>query len=307
MIITATEDDFVPLAVDYFLKYCVKTNPETGLILETGKFVMTDQCNVVICGEKSDLSSITSDHNYATLSEKVGKITKSGNFDIMQGGYINENYAWIAMINTADYDTKAAGVYIYKYDVKTWRMVKRSQILMLDHANDITYDPATNELYVVHCYVDSKKVTVIDADSLEVKRDMHVTGGYGIYSLTYNPERKQFVGGTGKTNMVFFNDKLAFTGYRPGVSTQLITQGITSDSRYVYHVLFTTQSVEPYNMIFVYDIEKGKLQNKIRLSISGQEPENISIVNGEFMIGCNSSSASYADVFHSILIDFGVW
>ena len=310
VIVTATHEDFVPMAVDYFVAHYLETVPNGTVTLKDGTYQLTTNAGVVISGEKSDLSVISKDHTYATVSEHIAYAPiKNGNFKILQGGCATEDYYWAAVINTADYDFYAAGVYIYKYDAKTWKLLKRTQVLMLDHANDITYRPDTNEIYVVHCYTDARKVTVMDADTLEVKRTERSSGlqTYGFYSLTYDAERKIFIAGNGKTNMVFFDENLSFKKYKAGASTKLTTQGICSDSNYIYHVLFSTAKSpdEPYNMIYVYDSKMGNLANKIRLSISGQEPENISVVNGAFIIGCNNSSSSAFDVYKCTLIDFG--
>lgn len=309
VIITAPVDDFVPLAVDYFMEHYLKDSEGVDCELEKGSFLrITGPEERIVTGEKSDLSNIFAGHRYATRCTKVGNVPKTGNFKVLQGGCATENYAWFAMINTADYDSKAAGVWIYKLDAKTWKVVKRSDLLMLDHANDITYLPETNEIAVAHCYVDNHKVTVLDADTLKISRTMRAADR-GFYSVTYNPTKKEFVCGTGKTNMLHFNSSMGFVKLCGGATTALTTQGICCDDKYIYHVLFTSSSApdEPFNMIFVNDYATGKIRNKIRLSITDQEPENISIVNGEFILGCNSSSTSAVDIYRGELIDFGTW
>ena len=109
--------------------------------------------------------------------------------------------------------------------------------------------------------------------------------------------------------MIFKNQlngsKLITSGKIQGITTKMTTQGICSDANYVYHVMFTTSKSpdEPYNAIFIYDLDAKKLAHNVRLSISGQEPENISIVNDEFYIGCNASGNA-CDIYKSVLYEF---
>ena len=242
VIIAATHEDFIPLAVDFFMEHYLVSGEHVQI--GKGTFSISSAASVVCVGTPADMTNIRLDSNYATISEKVAQVPKSGNFKIMQGGCVTEDYAYMVMINTADYDTQAAGCYIYKYDVKTWKLVKRSKVLMLDHANDITYNPANNMLYVAHCYVDSKKISLIDADTLELKTSIW-SDSVGLYAFDHNEENNIFVGGNSKSSTMIFKNqlngtKLITSGKIQGISTQMTTQGICSDANYVYHVMFTT-------------------------------------------------------------------
>ena len=53
------------------------------------------------------------------------------------------------------------------------------------------------------------------------------------------------------------------------------------------------------------DLEKKELAHYVRLSISGQEPENISLVDGAFYVGCNVKAGSdKLDIYKCILYEF---
>lgn len=304
IIISATHEDFIPLAMDYFMER-ILTNEEYVTVSE-GTLTVSSAASVICHGELADLIDIKSDMQYATVSELAGNLVKSGNFKALQGGCVTEDYAYMAVLNTTDYDTKDAGCYIYKLNTKTWKIVKRSEVLMLAHANDITYDPEKHLLYVAHCYVDNTKISIIDADTLKLVGTIHTDAG--IYALDYHPATKTFVGGQGKSGTIFFKyspdgKRLLTYGRIPPTSTQMITQGICRDDKYVYHVMYTHDVDEPYNAIIIYDLETREFVQYIRLSISGQEPENISLVDGVFYIGCNSST-SKLDIYKSVLYEF---
>lgn len=305
ILIVATHEDFVPLAVDYFMEHYL-VNGDYVEIGE-GTFSISSAAGVICSGERADLTNIRENTNYATLSELVANIPKEGNFKALQGGCVTEDYAYMAVLNTTDYDTKDAGCYIYKLSTKTWKIIKRSKVLMLAHANDMTYNPNNNMLYVAHCYVDSTAISLIDADTLELVETIHTDSG--VYAIDYHAATNTFVGGQGKSGTIFFRfannntSKLITSGKITATSTQMVTQGICRDDNYVYHVMFSTAADEPYNTIIIYDLESKKLAHYVRLSISGQEPENISLVNGEFYIGCNSSTTQL-DIYKSVLYEF---
>lgn len=306
IVITATHDDFVPLAVDYFLEHYLENGEYVSV--SNGNYAISTAASVTCQGTLADLTNIRQDTNYATVSELVGNVPRTGNFKALQGGCVTEDYAYMAVLNTTDYDTKDAGAYIYKISTKTWKVVKRSGVLMLAHANDITYDPATNRLFVAHCYVDSTQISVIDADTLKLVNTLHTDTG--VYALDYHAPTNTFIGGRGKSGTIFFrysnNGKMLLTtGNIKPVSTQMITQGICRDDKYAYHVMFSNLASEPYNTIIIYDLEKKELAHYVRLSISGQEPENISLVDGAFYVGCNVKAGSdKLDIYKCILYEF---
>ena len=305
IVIAATHEDFVPLAVDYFLEHYMENN-EYVTIAE-GTYSISTAASITCEGVLADLTNIRPDTNYATISELVGNVPREGNFKILQGGCVTDQYAYMAVLNTTDYDTKDAGCYIYKFSKDTWKVVKRSELLMLAHANDITYNPNTNQLFVVHCYVDGTKISIIDADTLKLVDTLHTD--IDIYALDYYAPTNTFVGGARLRTCTFFfryspkGDRLLTTGQITPIETKMTTQGICRDDKYVYHVMYSTDNKEPYNTIIIYDLETKKPAQYIRLSISGQEPENISLVDGVFYIGCNPKYNTL-DIYKSVLYEF---
>lgn len=305
VIITSPSVDFIPVAADYFIDNFVKKSAtEKGTSIK-----VTAPEDTVVVGSVVTPDTVQSNHLYGTYSEKIGHIPKNGNFKTMQGGCVNGEYGWFAMINTTDYDKQAAGVYIYKVKYGTWEVIARSDVLMLDHANDITYLPETNQIAVAHCYVDAQKITLLNADTLKIDGTLR-SDEDAFYSITYNESRQEFVCGTGKTNMLHYTADMKKKTLCTTETTTLTTQGICSDLYHVFHVLYAGSAAkagtETFNMIFVNAYSSGDLENRIRLSVYDQEPENISIVGGEFIIGCNNSSDSKnTDIVRTLLIDFG--
>lgn len=306
IVIAATHEDFIPLAVDYFMEHYLENNEY--VTISDGTYSISTAASVTCKGILADLTDIRLDTEYATISQLHGTINKDGNFKALQGGCVTDKYAYMAVLNTTDYDTEDAGCYVYKFDRETWRLVRRSGVLMMAHANDITYNPNTNQLFVAHCYVDSTKISILDADTLKLVGTIHTDKG--VYALDYHAPTNTFIGGRGKSGTLFFRyspkgDRLLMVGQITPMPTQMVTQGICRDDKYAYHVMFSTSAEEPNNTIIIYDLEKKTLAHNVRLSISDQEPENISLVDGVFYIGCNSKSGSNKlDVYKTVLYEF---
>ena len=307
IVIAATHEDFIPMAIDYFLEHYMENNEY--VTIADGTYSISTAASITCSGILADLTDIRLDTEYATISKLAGTITKDGNFKVLQGGCVTDQYAYMAVLNTTDYDTRDAGCYVYKLDRKTWKIIKRSGVLMMAHANDITYNPNTNQLFVAHCYVDNTRISVLDADTLKLVDTIYTDTG--IYALDYHAPTNTFIGGRGKSGTIFFkyapnNDhRLLMTGQIKPTATQMTTQGICRDDKYAYHVMFSTAADEPYNTIIIYDLEKKTLAHNVRLSISDQEPENISLVDGVFYIGCNSKSGSNKlDIYETVLYEF---
>ena len=306
IVIAATHEDFIPLAVDYFLAHYMENNEY--VTISEGKYSISTAASIICEGFLADLTDIRPDTQYATISELVGNVPREGNFKALQGGCVTDKYAYMAVLNTTDYDEKDAGCYIYKINTENWKVVKRSGVLMLAHANDITYDPATNRLFVAHCYVDNTKISIIDADTLKLVDTIHTD--LGVYALDYHAPTNTFIGGRGKSGTIFFRyanngSRLLTAGTITPIATQMVTQGICRDDKYAYHVMYSTAADEPFNTIIIYDLEGKKLAHNVRLSISDQEPENISLVDGVFYIGCNPKSGSNKlDIYKTVLYEF---
>ncbi len=185
------------------------------------------------------------------------------------------------------------------FDPNTDNVVMVSKALDLNHTNDMTYNSRTHEIFVCHNNPYRTKVTVIDPDTLTVKRTFEIS--QSIYSITYNPERNSFaVGLSGGQNMRLFDGELAKAEAKLIRSTTktsgMTTQGICSDDTFIYHTLWNSSgSSDGYNknVITVYDWYGnfvGIIGTKITI-----ESENIIVYDGNLYVNAYSSGgqASY--------------
>lgn len=208
------------------------------------------------------------------------------NFRLLQGGCVNEDYGWFAIISAENYQYYfMTECRILKMDLDTMEVIGQSEILKLGHANDVTYIPETNEIYVIH--VDKRQVSILDADTLEVKgaKKLAAEG----YALEYEEVSRRFVAAHGTAGMMFYDHALEKAdSFSYSIETTLVSQGICADENYVYHVFWSHENnlEEPDNMIFVFDWE-GNQVAAIPIGVNEHEPENITLVGDTFYIAFN--------------------
>lgn len=237
-------------------------------------------------------------------AEYVGPIPHvDENFRILQGGCVYENYGWFAMIGADKAQHyPLTETYILKFDVNTMEEIARSQILKLGHANDITYIPETNELWVVH--VTGRQISILDADTLEYKDKKRMTTE--AYGLDYEKKTGRYVIGFSTLGMLMYEDDALknASAYSFPIETNLVTQGMCCDEHYIYHVLYSTKDniAEPDNVIIVFDWE-GKEITRIPIGLKGMEPENITLVDHVFYVGFNQTEVPDAELLYKIHIE----
>ncbi len=227
---------------------------------------------------KEDLAA--SDYWIADVAQ-IGCVPHPDNqCTVKQGGWTDGTYYYQLFIkkDTASNEENNI-VKLVKYNLETGEVVKISEDLGLNHANDLTYNPKRNVFVAVHNNPHRKKLSIIDPETFEVVDT--VTLDCKIFSLDYNEARDQYVIGVagGQTfrvlnaDFTYADDKI----HEPTtLSKGYTTQGVTCDDKYIYFVLYNQ------NCLTVYDWD-GNFISYVKLNISG-EPENLSVVGNEIYI-----------------------
>lgn len=247
---------------------------------------------------------LNSEDHFELQSELVGTIPPIDGFRILQGGCVTEDNAWFAMVSEEQFnDWEKSQCYILRYDTKTMQETARSEVLTLGHANDITYVPATNELYVAHCY--QRMISVLDADTLTLKEVKRTDDAFkfDLYGISYNEKENCFITAYNRVAMIIYDADLKVIGSALPQKTELVTQGICSDDQYVYHVLYAADpdAEENENIILVLDW-KGNEIARVPVGMEGIEPENISLVGDTFYIACNNSTWTGGEIYRGKLV-----
>lgn len=177
--------------------------------------------------------------------------------------------------------------YIVKYNVETGEKVLRSSALSLNHANDMTLNPNTGYLYVVHNKPNYKRISVLETEQLTLVDSFDIE--FSIFALDYNAARNKYVAGlSGGQSFIILND--AFEAVSPKFepcpfTASHTTQGVACDNDFIYFVLYQKGN----NVVTVYDWN-GNFVNYFSFDVGTKEPENITSLNGVLYIGCGSDS-----------------
>lgn len=270
------------------------------------------------------------------LEATVSKDGKSYQHFVVQGGTTDGTYLYACLedqkANSGDEDyyhhTENHTTVIVKIEIATMKMVAKSDMLSLDHSNDMVYNSKTNELIVVHCGMNSEKperskmLSFIDPETLTIKRTCE-NAFEGGYAATYNANKDIFVaaGGGGykyyngnyqnadgsyRNRLTRYND----TKYS-SFTTGHTTQGIDCDDDYIYAVL-TGDGEDGINDsgygYLVISTWGGKLVTICRIPLpddeySEIETENICHVGNTFYVMYNARSGSNIGHIHSFTIE----
>lgn len=289
IIIVASNEAFLYEATKYFIDNYLKE--PFARIYENELTLLTNDISVKRTGDKSsihyNLSMGTKPSAeavaYATLdNSKYGASDADPRIYRRQGGCFNgENYYQVFISKNEEIAV------IAKKNLKTGEIVY-SEPRVMEHANDATYDPYNNRIFVGS----GKTVWIYDADTLEYIEEKTFT--HTTSKFSYSPERHLYVLGS----YYFYDDSLTYTkNYFKGAlssigvdSSKLSAQGSCCDDTFIYSLVIESLGNSKYNAYFsVYDWY-GNIVAFVSVEIPNKfEPENISIVDGTLYIAACST------------------
>lgn len=288
VVIAAWSDSLLAEAVDWFLEHLA-----SGEYGEIGNGILKIKSDIDYCSDGSDntayFASLTaSDTLVADYSEYLFTMNYPSPATWAQGGCYKDGYYYQACIRKDSATNEALNdVIIVKYEVATGKLISRSESLPLNHANDITYNSKLGYFVVCHNNPNRTYVSYLDPETLTIVKTVEID--YKIYSIDYNAEKDRYVIGLsgGQSFMILDGNFEALTTYFAPTSrsASCTTQGVSSDDRYIYFVLYHP------NLITVYDWS-GNFVTLIELDLGSIEPENIAVVRHEIYISCGTSGGA---------------
>lgn len=270
-------------ALSEFFGKIIPENTESGIIafpigLEVRKDVAdsTIDFDQAIADGKSIGAHITEVFSYPTKD----------NFNSSQGAATDGKYVYIAVKRKdGDYETDR----IIKIDAKTWEVVKESDELDLDHANDMTYDTARGELAVVN--MKDGYISFVDTETLKITKSVYHS--FYTSAIEYIEENGQYLLRAG--NGFIYTDKdliqLSYhevNGY-PEDHDRYTGQGMYADTNYLY-IPRSPTAAQSNNIIIVCD-SIGNYLTTVTLATK-MESETIFVLDGEFYINFNRNSSA---------------
>ncbi len=205
-----------------------------------------------------------------------------------QGACTDSKYAYIAI--------NSGSTTILKYDINTFKLVKKKSGLNLNHANDMTYNKDTNTIVVCNNSPNFDVISFVDPDTLNIISTKKIK--HKIYSIAYNPDYNRYVVGlSGSYDYAVLDSNFKLIKKYKGYKSGYLRQGCDCDNNYIYFA----QSGSSGNLIVIYDWN-GNLIDTVVLKKS-LEIENIFHSGNTFFctlhyygnyvyrIGINSKSA----------------
>ncbi len=200
---------------------------------------------------------------------------------IVQGGTFDGTHYYVAMI---DKDASPETSYLLKFDIKG-NLIKKSDKMVLDHANDITYVKKWNALLVSHCQSNDghfNRYSLVDPETFAITKTEDLPNPF--FGMDYCVQRDSFVSARWRGETIdLWNGDLSHRQSFSVKEPEGTSQGVAADADYLYFARYNANSVQ------VYDWD-GKHMFAIPLDMTGGEPEHISIVDGVMYIGGNNST-----------------
>ena len=180
---------------------------------------------------------------------------------------------------------------IAKIDLESKTVIKYSEAMWLDHANDIAFHKKKNQLILVNNRPHPHTITVIDPETLKMieQKELEIP----IYALEYNESRGLYLAGiSGTREFCFLDADFNVVGgktYRTTEDTdRCVKQGASADDNLLYFILFDGRfknSPDYQNRIAIYDWS-GSSRGYLNFDLGYTEPENLSIVKGDIYAVC---------------------
>jgi len=183
-------------------------------------------------------------------------------YSVVQGSCTDGKYAYYLLVSTKNQKGR-----IVKVKVSNHKVVKRSKALNVHHGNGMAYDSKRKQLVVVGREKYKHRLTVINAGTLKVKKQVYVkfpsgAEGYtkknaslGYAAIAYNKKLDKYVATLRKTRdfVLISPDKFRVTKViKSSKFIDKLLQAMDADEEYIY-VVYSSKTSKANNTIAVYD------------------------------------------------------
>ncbi len=296
LIVAASEDGFLYEAVKTLLEFIkIEDNAETG----EGKLTLKRSIDIKQAGDKSSFVYAFSKSDEVIANEKIFTTISPATSEVRgtQGGCTDGKYFYQAFVKTVGDESKNE-VIIVKYDMEKKQTVAMSEIMYLNHCNDLTYDSNLNRIIAVHQSVNPVRISLIDPDTMTLEKSL---GYRQLFGIAHCPERQKYACGMGGTLNIKVQEDNTFVSQFEGVQIKAdkkvvnyTSQGIGCDENFIYSVLWDSKNKgKPtfQNVVAVYDWY-GNNVGIIKFDVGVLEPENISSIDGVLYVTFSTSTGA---------------
>lgn len=225
-------------------------------------------------GETSSgkIAYLTKNGKKWSLSEKIG-------YSLCQGATTDGQYVYVVFKSN---DSHAR---IGKFDINTRKLISKSEVMNLGHANDITYDFSRKKLFVTRRELNDLSITMIDPNTFAHKSvSIKNTGSYSwairqFNGIAYDKDRGQLLirARFGNSKLVWVNSNYkAVKGLTISKWFGIPTQGMEIVGN---KVIYSQSLYQTSSAVSTYNKNTGKKIKSTKLGVRG-ELEGIFYLNG---------------------------
>lgn len=292
IIIAGTNDSMTAYALYDFENNYLRNKEyktENGFAIPVGDKVVTDEAKSTYEGIMKSIRTVIASISNPRSQSAVDK------FNATQGAATDGTYFYIILKNkTGDLETDV----IVKRKMDDWSLVATSEVLPLDHANDMCYN--TKEGVLVVPNMKGKTISVIDPETLTVIRQVDATSLGGTpYAIAYNAKRDRYCIAAGGVLNICDSDFKAESTISMHYETGYIGQGMDCDDNFIYMPLSGDSSQGTNdNIITVYTWSGYK--RTVHLDTK-MESETLLNWDGKYYINFNSGGCKIYDIRYDIV------
>jgi len=206
---------------------------------------------IIVTAESQDTweGILRSSHPIAAYVKNDRSLNSKGDFTAAQGAASDGTYFYnVLKKNDGGYETDI----IVKSKMSDFSEVKVSEVLKLDHANDMTYDSKRNLLVIPNML--GKIITRIDPETLEVVSEVDAPLPGTPWAIAYNATRDCYVVAAGGRLCITDENFVPKTSFSTVSSSQpQVGQGMDADDHFIYMPLSPSSEGNKYNVVMVYD------------------------------------------------------
>ena len=175
---------------------------------------------------------------------------------------------------------------------KNGELLRQSDPLKLDHANNITYNPDIDRLVISHCQSPDdhyNRCSFVDPKTLTITDTMDKSQPF--FSMAYSSEKKQYASARWSGETLDFWDKdMNHLMAKDVKMPETLSQGVFCDGKGVY---FVRSSLNGHKSeILIYDWN-GELKHTVMLALPAAfEPESINIADGTTYVMADDGSGN---------------
>lgn len=224
---------------------------------------------------------------YLCNTDAVIQAYMDSNASVLQGSWSDGKYLYYC-----DYVANDKKTTIKKVDLDTKKIIASNSDNCYIHANDMTYNPFTNQLLIVHNW-STNYVSILDPNTLELVRTISVSRK--IISLAFDETNNRYIAGTTGYNYVIYDNSFNEIKFIEGIDNGYVRQGIECDDKYFY-VAFSSKEC-----LYIYDWQ-GNFIKERPLRYLGETESLSKIDEHNFLIGINFGRNNMP-IFYKIKID----